>query len=1249
MRNKKRRDLYNLLLQHSFVDLAESFFILNLWLPNIASPIKGQFLYTILETVCKKLPTETQIRSYKDFATFTNRLLKLLPSYPQLEDYIPEQDWADVKYFYDEKFFKVFYGGDLSTSYDFRYAFEVVHSGFEDVYRERLERSALEEFAFELQIENAILEGISHNSEENHNVVRGHFELPPEFFWEECKAFLSTFNPLQFGAKRICDSFSANFFDSDKAQLPSEDKFISQTFNGKNCFYLFTIQGERYFPVLPRKNFSVLFDTWGELLASLYPDIKTEINGQAKITANLASFVEERVRKERYFSLVCPIDERMEAVQTVFASSLLTDDRMMMLHVLPPYCNDNSQQDALDEMPHQFRNAEKLLSSAPTRLGLLAENKMTELTARNGRSSSLEPELLAIFPTSLSYSTGLRLPIDFRWKICGLEQILGLLDEIENPEELEEFLIYVKDLEQSTEIMPLTTLLDLFGSFRDSSSVLVAGATDYTSLMIDPHWGSNHRYKTLSEFWKVYPQIETLGHPRGWKYIGTKSTENTKLFKSRTTFAYFRTIQFGACNLIISSPVNLFSNEHGEISEFVMDGLADSFEVYRDLLLPIFSSDEPVAVHILVFPLNAVEKRTRFGHLLHLFHPEERWSMDFTRVRDGNNGVRIVFNDELVSQGSLNAENREMQVSLLIDVIRSISENKGGEEFESLIETLTREKSKQNRFKRVVTKDRVSFPRNSSYILPKIKDRKLAHKLVATLAKNNGIKIGSYADKNAEGILNTIIGSLLDSIDATVEAFDLATTLPMLIANIDALVSEKDFEQARIKSSLDQEVDYERTESASNKQLDFSFYHGVYRYAIEKVVQLQPRGGSKPSEKSISGLLALIEQLLHLYFVSDQLYYGLYPSTLSVADDYLVTVETEVDFDGMMRELTSTEAKIELGMIGIKEDRINQSVNPNEYLESIGDAFLEDFGFSFSDLLAVLHLLSNWGFKSAVSDIRTNYSATAGEIEEMCASNIDDFARERSQRIIDFLMLDPIKLLTLAGSTQRQSTLPVWEYRKRIARYNLQPLLKIEDKYNWGPFSTERTSQLWADIFRRHKLPCDLDAPNLISVLNRGHDEFTGHLQQRIVEILLRYTPYVEPEVFPHSIHLSDKDIGDIDVLALSTDKKILFNIESKVIDEFYCNKDMKRASEKIFGRVTSDGSFRPGYLHAVEGRRDFLLEKGKELANHYWSDLPNDLKVISLFVTAKPLWWTMFPLVETDVVFLEIRLLDDFIKKELA
>ena len=83
-----------------------------------------------------------------------------------------------------------------------------------------------------------------------------------------------------------------------------------------------------------------------------------------------------------------------------------------------------------------------------------------------------------------------------------------------------------------------------------------------------------------------------------------------------------------------------------------------------------------------------------------------------------------------------------------------------------------------------------------------------------------------------------------------------------------------------------------------------------------------------------------------------------------------------------------------------------------------------------------------------------------------------------------------------------------------------------------------------------------------------------------------------------------------------------------------------------IFGETRADGTFKKGYLQRVEERGAYLKANGKDLMVKLgWGIPTTDPTVVSIFVTKIGFWWTKHPPVTTEVNFVEIRMLDDFIK----
>ena len=94
--------------KYSIQDVVISLFASNLWLPNIASPIKHQLLLSIFATLKPEEYSNSKvITSYDDFKNFLQEIYSLLPSFEMLEDFVPEADWGNVKFYHEERIFKI--------------------------------------------------------------------------------------------------------------------------------------------------------------------------------------------------------------------------------------------------------------------------------------------------------------------------------------------------------------------------------------------------------------------------------------------------------------------------------------------------------------------------------------------------------------------------------------------------------------------------------------------------------------------------------------------------------------------------------------------------------------------------------------------------------------------------------------------------------------------------------------------------------------------------------------------------------------------------------------------------------------------------------------------------------------------------------------------------------------------------------------------------------------------------------------
>ncbi len=1230
----------NLLKKYSFDDLAKAFFVFNLWLPNIASQIKIQYLYVILESIYKELPSENKIKYYSDFEKFCEKLIEVLPSFPMLEDYVPEADWGEIKYYINKKFYHIFYGGDLCNPYDFYYSFEIIHESFEEQYKNIVGRSPIEELEYCLKQQDFIIKGIAQKMSDKGKVSPGDISIPDENFWKNSSDFLDKFNPEKLGSQHLLSLYTNNLTES--FVIPSIAEFGDKAFKGENSQYFFFKKDGKFYPVMPRRWLAVLYDKWGTILKQNYDDISRKLNGSHPdviMGIKLGNFIRERVREENIFRLTNVVKKDLHKLNDLIFTAINAEDKLFLIHVTPPLFSKDDINLYLENIQTELQKAQEILSVYPSRLGLLAEKKIVEFQSKKGKA--LMPVFVIAVPSPLtSIIASMKMPEGIRMELMTIDQIAGIFDEIEDLNELNQFFDYVENERNLTRMPGLVSYLDKFGSFKDSSGILVPGAIEPNLIMLDLSWGSNFRFKSLSEFWNKYPEESLFGHPRSWKIPHRKMKKEGLVLVSKNFFGYAFYQNIGKSCIFINSPVHMMDYRQGSFNDTLMQSLSDSFEIYASFIEKMSFSNSDNKIQIFFCPADVVSKHQELSHLNNLIEEDSLWAIDYSRIGINDYGIRIIYNRNILEKALRDVKDRTIQIDLFTDVLGRISSLIYEPEIENIKKELEKEKKKKPRFKSFAVRKIASFPDNESIVLPEDNDYKLADKEISKKALELNIVPGTYSAKEGVEKLNTLRNKIIKDLDKKIEQFDLKKSLPKLLSKSNALIHHTWIESEQIKASQKHEVDFDR-EEASSKNEKKSHEYRLYRYLIEKFVQLQPTGSEELDNKTLSKLLALVDRLLHIYASSDFIKYEIFPVNIIIDRDYLVSTKDEDNnIQEMEREFFKEQASLSLGLIGNKKDTADSSIPVSDYLEELDKAFKKDLNFGLKDMINVQQILALWAEKEA--DEKSYYCATFEEIRKVCEKNITGYVAEDTKNILDFLTLKPDELLKIKGDPNIADDIPIWEHNKRLTRFDIRPLIKIDGNFYWGSHSIERSSRIWTGISFKHKLPSEIDAPTIAEVLKSGHINIEENLVKKIEEIVLRYTSFVKTNFSPNKHNV----IGDYDILGYLKDKNILLNIESKIIDPPHSNKDSGRVQRSLFGRIKSDGSFEKGYLQKVEDRDAYLKVNNKELLKKLgWVASSPEPRVVSIFVTKIGFWWTKFPPIKTNVNFVEIRLLDDFIK----
>ena len=295
-------------------------------------------------------------------------------------------------------------------------------------------------------------------------------------------------------------------------------------------------------------------------------------------------------------------------------------------------------------------------------------------------------------------------------------------------------------------------------------------------------------------------------------------------------------------------------------------------------------------------------------------------------------------------------------------------------------------------------------------------------------------------------------------------------------------------------------------------------------------------------------------------------------------------------------------------------------------------------------MCALLQLLATWTeYVDTAEDV--TYSADELMIIKAAQSALLlPITEEEIKGILDFVTLKPDKILMLIGDATPTQDVPVWEQKKRPMRYNLRPLIKVEETYYWGPYACHRAIGVWNWLLTNGGEPYNL---NRDTALSRAVQSIKMEKEKAIVDetynLARARSLKTEKNVF---LHKRDKtgghptDLGDFDTLAFLEDAGVLLNIECKYVVFAQTPRDAFTQTQYYF-----DQTSRQKYLAKVEKRHDYLEKNTQKIfASMAWAMPRDGVKVVSIIVVNQLYSWMRFPFKPTHIKFMDLPRLKDYL-----
>ncbi|MGQ4638026.1 hypothetical protein ACUIJ0_04790 [Acinetobacter junii] len=1215
-------NICSLFRKYSFNDIYQSLTISDLWLPNISSMFKHCLaMYFCISLEEQDFNQNDQISNYDDFKVLIRNLYNLLPNNPMVEDFIPEIDWGEIKYQWDDKQYKILYGGAVERITDFIDAFRLSHS---------TDTNALLQLEQSLKLQNYLINSISSNNfDESVKIRPGTVHLPNEQFWVESRKTISEINThinssgYDIDSNLVCSLNNINQFNSNYA-------FSDAFMQGMALPFNFIKKNDLFFPLSIRNMPSVIIDH-----NDTSCDLPT-LNEQLRLYINL--------RFESSFPFIFKIGNPTKnppVLDHEFFSVWNFGEKIILFTTF-----DRENPEILISLEKNIQryvdSAEWHLISTENTFGMKIEN------SKKAQPKFKDIHIVAISNNVSTVNGFIGFDSQPHSMVFDLATFCTVFDSLENDEEFVQFIEF--DKQNKKKVFGFSSLNDSFFAFRSTHSVLEQGAITYHNVMLDPHTGSNGRFDYLKNYWLNMPK-NTPTDRRKWEFK-SEYQGNIKLYAKNYTAMSWST-EILTCTIHCYSDFKTLIKEKLEksahINELFLECLCDAFSQRKDQLADSFLINfSRITLQISPDPRSYLEVEERSSvvkqkiitsaSLLECKEHGERSLLD----------IQLFINLKAFCELVETSSGASAQVEILIRVLETIADITKNTIESKIINELTETRKWPKRVQ--LTHATQPFDgHNIKPIEPTSTQYLQARKQLALLFKSNNIEPGRYELATAKEIINLISSQFKDQIYEKIYNLNYDLLLKFSLANHDAYISDHYAQNTRLKLSLQHEVTYDREERFTELKKDFVRNSKNYRYLIEAIKSSENKDIKYFSESLALDVIAHIDWLLVLYEASDTLHNDIEVGGLSIDSEYIPEIFYNPTRKDAEVEFANEQANYHLSRKGISsEDEVTSSLFDGNF-DPIDKVFQTDLNFKFSKLLTILDILSNWAIHSEIEP-QPIYHDSLENIEKIC-KKILDIELAEIRKILSFLTLDGSKVKRLLGKDTLEFDVPVSDHNKREHRFNIRPIIQLTNgDLSWGPAACHRSLTIWFNHIANGYLPADFNWKSVNNYVRKLKEGVEKQLEVRAVEVTKRFICFTEGGIdlrrrFPKE---GIPDIGDFDVLAYIPEKNIWINLECKYNKPYYCLKDMKRLRNTVF---LGEGS-KQSHISKIQKRAEYLennLEYVRGLLNWPESSCQNTPQILNLYISINTYWWFRNPPIEVDINFIQIDALDNWLQRILA
>lgn len=1085
----------------------------------------------------------------------------------KFQDFIPEADDGQIKYCYKGQNYKILYGVNAGDIYDWLQQFEIVYSELENTFVQALNISPMKFFLLALSLQDRVLDFLLQNEEYLKNLPKEAgfprwWYLPSDENWPENIRNAIIFNEVD--VKSILDELEFSkeeqdlFFNCFVASVNRKENFSispetfveQQDSSGVNNYWFIKLDDSYY--LRPKSISMGLINNFAKIFKGNF--LTTEILNRVK--KRLVFELADRIfRNVNFVQVIVGVKIEDQNGTSYEADLLLVVDELYFLPIAIADPPKNGQIDLTREVDKFSLNSD------------LINPIITGFDLEDREFRKFEPESNLLIPKDNVFPILVTPVLDFgKYQIISgkratgisfvsLEEFLGLIEEIDNGISLVKFLKQYKSLREITEIYPYSSFGDVFSAFKLKKCLSFGGAP-LKALVLLNLWGG-YRHDSLCQKWANLIKFKNEERPFVWKFeplegnlflafIPNSKVQAKVLAVKNEFFLWFlRNAEF-------------LSGKDLQINEFLIDVLSYYLSKIEDFLYANLNQSK--YFHFYFFSIESLNKHK--GELEALVKLAQKEDLDNPYVFIVNKmpmsvSVAVIFDEEKISQiFDRNRLDNGNEIELVRELINKIGLTLPKDIFS---EFFGKPRHIFSFFDLTVpVKERLPEP-----ILLSEEDRCLAESLTFKACYEYKFKPGRYIGDKAKDVINKVVTYLEKFLADEINKFNKEKLLCRLLLEIERVEFKYCYSENKIKTGAEAYLEYDPVglwvEERNYEQKSYR----TLSYLVEFLLK-NSEGNSQRHVTDIDFLeiIALGEQLLELYFISDNIHYGIWEKYgLEITERYEIkqTQEQPLAYKKLVDKQHSNKLfGKNFSLVSQEEDEI--------YWKKLDEAFKRDLGFTFMNFMGALAEICDgpWDEENLdVVQIFKSKEELAKKIKEL-SYYYPTLDVDTIDSVLDFLILRKENINDYNPAKMSNN-----EHRFRI-----KPLIEMDDKkIIFGRFLAYKTSIIWRYRIYEGFFPYSIEGNKCYSEINSVINDRKRFLDDRLEDFVFNSIREVnnwdicEKDFDLHSFFGKEfpESLGDFDVFCASAKSKEIWLIETKNIRPSFVPSEIRREFRNLF------------------------------------------------------------------------------------